>query len=146
MMTLLKDPEWAKFTDREIARRCSVTHPFVGGIRASLVTVTSEKSARTYTNKHGQEATMNTGNIGKRDTGKKTANGRKLVLPAGRELAETRVERIRELAGAGHNAAQIAETIGVKLQHIGKLVAEACLGPLRLTNPSARRCVARETP
>lgn len=60
--TLLKDEEWGKWSDREIARRCKVSPTFVGGIREILtVHVDSE---RTYTTKHGATAVMNTGNIG----------------------------------------------------------------------------------
>jgi hypothetical protein len=50
-------------SDNDIAKRCGVTHPYVGKIRASLVTVTSDQ--RAYTTKHGTTATMNTGAIGK---------------------------------------------------------------------------------
>jgi len=32
--TLLADPDWAQWGDREIARRCGVTHPFVAKMRA----------------------------------------------------------------------------------------------------------------
>lgn len=32
--TLLNDKEWAEWSDREIAKRCGVTHPFVASIRA----------------------------------------------------------------------------------------------------------------
>lgn len=32
--TLLHDPEWAAWSDREIARQCGVTHPFVARMRA----------------------------------------------------------------------------------------------------------------
>ena len=59
---LLDDPEWGKWSDREIARHCSVSHPFVSKLRASLETVTSE---RTYTTKHGTVAAMDTSAIGK---------------------------------------------------------------------------------
>lgn len=38
-------------------------HTTVGKIRVSLVDSTSEPAAKTYTNKHGQTATMNTENI-----------------------------------------------------------------------------------
>lgn len=60
--TLLRDKEWAYWSDREIARRCGVDHVFVGRIRSSLVTITSDE--RTYMTKHGTVATMNTSNIG----------------------------------------------------------------------------------
>jgi len=64
-MRLLEDAEWGQWSDREIARRCGVSDPFVGKARSSLQTVSSEESARTYTTKHGTTATMNTSNIGK---------------------------------------------------------------------------------
>ncbi len=66
VMTLVNDDEWSAWSDSEIARRCAVSHPFVGKIRPSLVTVTSEPQARTYTTKHGTVATMKTAAIGSR--------------------------------------------------------------------------------
>ncbi len=33
---LLRDGEWAKWSDRKIAEACGVTHPFVGKVRAEL--------------------------------------------------------------------------------------------------------------
>ena len=60
--TLLQDDEWSKWTDREIARRCAVEHHMVGQLRSSLG---DSPSDRTYTTKHGTEATMRTGNIGR---------------------------------------------------------------------------------
>ena len=65
VLTLLNDEEWAKWSNREIARRCGVGHQIVEPLRASLVAPTSEKHGRTYTTKHGTEAKMNVGNIGK---------------------------------------------------------------------------------
>jgi hypothetical protein len=79
---LLDDPEWSKWSDREIARHCSVTHPLVSKVRASLETVTNE---RTYTTKHGTIATMNTSAIGK-----------PLAPPAPQQDVET-----AEIGGAG---------------------------------------------
>lgn len=60
---LLEDSEWAGWSNRDIARRCAVSDPFVMTLRSSLLTVSSEE--RTYTTKHGTQATMNTSNIGK---------------------------------------------------------------------------------
>lgn len=54
---LLQDEEWATWADREIARRCNVSAPFVGQMRAELGVVMEE---RTYTTKHGTVATMTT--------------------------------------------------------------------------------------
>jgi hypothetical protein len=69
VLTLLNDPEWAAWSDREIARQCAVTQPFVSSIRPKpasdngyqmaeprLVTA-NIRSERTYP--------MNTGNIGR---------------------------------------------------------------------------------
>lgn len=63
VMVLLNDPEWSAWSDREIARQCGVSHPFVAALRASLTgNITSEP--RSYTTKHGTTAQMNTANIG----------------------------------------------------------------------------------
>lgn len=60
---LLSDPEWSLWSDREIGRRCVVTHPFVAAVRADLTGNVSSDN-RTYTTKHGTVAIMNTANIG----------------------------------------------------------------------------------
>lgn len=62
VMTLLQDAEWARWSDREIARRAGVHHDLVGGLRKSLAETASE---RTYTTKHGTTATMSVANIGR---------------------------------------------------------------------------------
>lgn len=62
VMALLQDEEWSKWSDREIARRCKVSNTFVSHIRNDVtVNVDSEK---TFIDKHGKTAKMNTGNIG----------------------------------------------------------------------------------
>ena len=61
---LLNDPEWSGWSDREVARQCRVSHPFVAKFRPSLTgNVSSEP--RTYTDKHGNQSRMNTSNIGR---------------------------------------------------------------------------------
>lgn len=63
VMVLLNDPEWSKWSDREIARQASVSQPFVSRLRPALTdNVISE--TRTYTDKHGNQSAMNTANIG----------------------------------------------------------------------------------
>ena len=60
--TLLADREWGGWSDREIARRCSVHH----GLVATLRTLTGgNASERTYTTKHGTVARMQTEQIGR---------------------------------------------------------------------------------
>lgn len=61
---LLKDKEWNKWSDREIAKRCHVSHTFVDNLRTSLATDASDE--RIYTTKHGTKAKMKTKNIGKK--------------------------------------------------------------------------------
>lgn len=68
VQTLLKDEEWAKWSDRDIARRAGVSHPFVASLRAPEEKPTGNVSSdRTYTTKHGTEAVMDTAKIGKAD-------------------------------------------------------------------------------
>jgi hypothetical protein len=58
--------DFGAWSDNKIAKHVGVSHPFVGSLRSSLVTVTSEKPAeRTYTTKHGNEAVMKTAGIGR---------------------------------------------------------------------------------
>lgn len=60
--TMLGDPEWSAWSDRVIAKKCYVGNKLVGDVRRSLCSEHSEDSAqRTYTSKHGTQATMNTG-------------------------------------------------------------------------------------
>lgn len=62
---LLDDPEWSAWSDREIARRCSVSNTFVSKLRPATVNVDSTAAEHTYT-RAGQTQTMNTSNIGQR--------------------------------------------------------------------------------
>ena len=67
VLTLLEDPEWSQWSNREIARRCAVSDHLVADVRASLTAFSRSDDAgesRTYTTKHGTQATMNTANIG----------------------------------------------------------------------------------
>jgi len=67
VLKLLKDEEWSQWSDREIARQCTVSQPFVSKLRAELTdNVISENQIRTYRTKHGNLSAMNTGNIGRR--------------------------------------------------------------------------------
>ncbi len=69
---LLNDDEWSAWSDREIARRCAVSQPFVSKMRP--VTDNGYQSEpeqpRTYTTKHGTTYTQNTANIGRKNGGR----------------------------------------------------------------------------
>ncbi|HWX31991.1 MAG TPA: hypothetical protein VNZ53_31730 [Steroidobacteraceae bacterium] len=56
IVAMLRDPEWAKWSDREIGKRCAVDGKTVAKVRAELTA--DVRSDRTYTTKHGTVATM----------------------------------------------------------------------------------------
>ena len=69
---ILKDEQGRQWSVNKIAKDFGFSHPFVGNVRRSLETVSSEKSAeRTYTTKHGTTAVMNTTNVGKKTKAEK---------------------------------------------------------------------------
>lgn len=63
VMVLLNDAEWAGWSNREIARLCSVSPGMVDGLRQSLPNLGSD-TPRTFTDRWGNTSQMNTGNIG----------------------------------------------------------------------------------
>lgn len=58
--TLLRDEEWGGWSDREIAKRCKVSHNFVGTVRSELTVIGLQSTHRTG----GDGRTINTANIG----------------------------------------------------------------------------------
>jgi hypothetical protein len=64
VLKLLNDPEWSRWSDREIARRCKVSNTFVGEVRSSIVTVNADSDSRLYRTKHGNVVPMNVTDIG----------------------------------------------------------------------------------
>jgi hypothetical protein len=60
VITLLQDPEWATWSDREIARKTKTSHTFVAKVRQQTGNVASE---RTYEDRHGNVTTMQTKKI-----------------------------------------------------------------------------------
>ena len=59
----LADAEWGQWSDREIAKLCKVSHPLVAEVRLEVTGNSSSDQPRTYTTKHGTQATMNTERI-----------------------------------------------------------------------------------
>jgi hypothetical protein len=57
VLMLLEDDEWSQWSDRVIAEKCGVSHPFVGKVRASTGNITS-------TRKTANGTVMETVNIG----------------------------------------------------------------------------------
>lgn len=63
VLTLLNDPDWQTWSNREIARRCYVSDVLVMQLRETITANIS--SDRTYPTRWGTVATMNTANIGR---------------------------------------------------------------------------------
>ncbi len=105
VMTLLNDAEWTTWSDSEIARRCGVDHKTVAACRP-LGNLPSDKTAtpRTYTTKHGTEATMKTGNIGK---------GKLLMPDRSKAASAKRREAMRTMAAEGYSSRQIASKLEI---------------------------------
>lgn len=62
--TLLRDEEWAHWSDGEIARRCAVSQPFVSNVRRDLASTQNGFESTERTGTDGR--TINTANIGSR--------------------------------------------------------------------------------
>jgi hypothetical protein len=69
VLPLLRDPEWAAWSDHEIARRCGVSQSLVTRARPPVTDAKHQLDrqrlleVRTYRDKHGNTTTMNTAGI-----------------------------------------------------------------------------------
>lgn len=64
VLLLLNDEEWAAWSDREIARRCGVSDPFVGALRPKLSA--NDLQIDRKATRNGRTYTMDTAAIGRR--------------------------------------------------------------------------------
>jgi len=62
---MLQNPVWGRWTNAEIARHVGVSKMTVGRVKNSLPAAGIE-TKKVYTNKHGQEAVIETKNLGKK--------------------------------------------------------------------------------
>ena len=140
VLRLLEDEEWSAGSDNEIARRVVCSPTTVGKIRRSLSIMDSEESAepaaRTYTTKHGTQARMKTGAIGKKPQAPKPTSwtGTASPTPPSPEPRQARgpAPLIREasqavdqaLARAGDPAVRRAVLVGLR-SYIDELIREA---------------------
>ncbi len=56
--TLLRDPEWSRWSDREIGKACAVDHKTVGAVRRELTGEIPSDRTVTYRDRHGNESRM----------------------------------------------------------------------------------------
>jgi hypothetical protein len=66
VQTLLSDSEWGTWSNRQIASACAVSESFVRSVRADSTDVTAHRAQRTFVNRYGQTATMDTARIGRK--------------------------------------------------------------------------------
>lgn len=93
VLRLLDDDEWRQWSDREIARRCGVTHPFVSGLRLSgndYQIDTQRKATR-----NGVTYTVNTEKIGKPEDPSPAVEPDEEAAPTMLYLAEQLTKLIR---------------------------------------------------
>ncbi len=116
VMTLLRDDEWSSWSNAEIAKRCGVDSSTVDKWRIrSLPDSGSEKSiAKTYTTKHGTEATMNVDRIGR--SSPKTNPDRS------KAASVKRIEEMRTMAAEGYTTRQIAAKLEVSEEGCHKIL------------------------
>jgi hypothetical protein len=108
---LLRDDEWRRWSNHQIAHHCGVTPPFVGKLRRSLETVSSDDGQRTY-RREGREQTMDTSRIGTRAEPHAPTNG----PPADDNGEEGTV--VRNAPGVVHKLEMgAATTVPAALQH-----------------------------
>lgn len=62
---MLEHPVWSKWSNSEIAKHVGVSKMTVGRVKQQLAGKNPQPTKKTYKNKHGQEATMETKSIGK---------------------------------------------------------------------------------
>jgi hypothetical protein len=107
VLALLRNPEWAEWSDREIASRCGVTHPFVAKLRPPQpVTVIGLQldperlpDVRTYREKHGNTTTMNTAGINANRAPAAMNMGQLWAFKPGRTRRPSRKRRCRSACG-----------------------------------------------
>lgn len=88
---LLNDEEWQRWSNSEIARRCGVSEGLVRGLRPHFVQ--NEVTERSYVTKHGTTATMQTGQIG----------GKNSEQPAAPEVAALKIGDTVQVGKSGRS-------------------------------------------
>jgi hypothetical protein len=64
---LLTDPEWSRWSDREIARQCRVDNAFVGKLRKAITVDVNSDPIRRTPDRWGGTREMDVSDIGRRE-------------------------------------------------------------------------------
>ena len=95
IIRMLQHPVWGKWSNAEIAKHVGVSKMTVGRVKASLEKDNPAPTKKTYKDKHGNESTIETKNIGKTKENK-VKKAKKKEEPA----PETDDHMVRELTDA----------------------------------------------
>lgn len=90
--TLLRDAEWSKWSDSEVARRCVVDHKTVSAIKADLTSrgILGNPKIERKVERNGTTFTMNTARIGQTPPAPKHSPPRPIVSPSQKIVEEAR--------------------------------------------------------
>lgn len=107
--TLLRDPEWSQWSDREIARQTGVSHKTVGKVRAKLSGETPQMGTSRKVRRGGSEYTVDTTNIGgpaptNSDWYCPDCDGYVMIDPDGRAVPHDRDDEGHPCSGSGRPA------------------------------------------
>jgi len=91
--TLLSDPEWSQWSDREIARKCKVSNQFIGNMRRELSVNSGQIESERTVERGGKTYTMQTEGI-------RAANEQRRVVPPKTVYADPQPEGAAATADA----------------------------------------------
>lgn len=120
VLTLLNDPEWAAWSDREIARACGVSNRFVSNLRPS---VNGSQIERTVT-RNGTTYQQNTSNIGA--SSKADQRTSEPETPAAGPVESSGPAEEASVSNAGQEAPE-AEQVDPERRKLAKLTTDALI-------------------
>ena len=140
--TLLRDEEWGKWSDREIARQCSVHHDMVGKLRTELSGGNRQMNSDRTVQRNGKTYIQDTANIGKPKApepvtvapeptfrfvaGDPKPYPKSVILPNGHSTTYTpmRVERVQPEPQPEPIKAPPIAIVNADAQKVGELVSD----------------------
>lgn len=132
VLMLLGDAEWAKWSDRQIARHARVSNTFVGNLRAVTVNVDSE---RIFATKHGGVAKMDTAAIGRRHADVATIRSVPIEALAQVVTEDRRRKQLAKKAKRAARVEQLAASIVAANERMAEMVASERRFGLILEDP-----------
>lgn len=141
VLLVVADPEWSKWSDREIARQCEVGHPLVAAVRAAHLEEIPDgpNSGTRKVERGGTTFAQDTTNIGKskgEKIGGSAASGQKVapmnpkqVAAAARQAEaaakQAEADKLAEEAHGDGTLAELVDELHADLEAANKLIAAA---------------------